>query len=89
MQRAPRLKVGVQIAAPTASRRLTTLKGDKSRHHRLEQPPFGTFIETFDLMLCLANNQELLDYVEEPIAYMHQVQQDFPIQGPDTAFLRL
>lgn len=42
-----------------------------------------------DLRLRLANNQELLDYVEELIEYVHQIQQDFPLQAPDTAFSRL
>lgn len=42
-----------------------------------------------DLRLRLANNQELLEYVEELIAYVHQIQQDFPLQAPDTAFSRL
>jgi hypothetical protein len=42
-----------------------------------------------DLRLRLANNQELLEYVEELIAYVVQIQQDFPLQAPDTAFSRL
>lgn len=42
-----------------------------------------------DLRLRLANNQELLEYVEELILYIQQIQKDFPIQTPDTAFARL
>lgn len=42
-----------------------------------------------DLRLRLANNQELLEHVEELIDYVHQIQQDYPLQAPDTAFSRL
>lgn len=42
-----------------------------------------------DLRLRLANNQELLEYVEQLIAYVQHIQQDFPIQAPDAAFARL
>lgn len=42
-----------------------------------------------DLRLRLANNQELLEYVEDLIAYIQQIQQDLPLQSPDTAFARL
>ena len=42
-----------------------------------------------DLRLRLANNQELLEYVEELIGYVQQIQRDFPLQAPDAAFARL
>ena len=53
--------------------------------HRLHQAVQGLN----DLRLRLANNQELLEYVEQLIAYIQLIQHDFPIQAPDAAFARL
>lgn len=67
-----------------------TFSGHQSQPHpddlsRLHQAVQGLN----DLRLRLANNQELLEYVQELISYVQQIQQDFPLQAPDAAFARL